>query len=238
MEKETDRLMAKAERERQKIVDKALEEAKQVVDQAIRQSQDALRKLPASTREEGKQHLKTLHKESAVVRQKLRKEKKLLKSEPKRHTAEIVPGGKVRLSGFEQTGTVLNISKDGKQAELQVGAMRIEMPVDRLTPISSSKTEAVSPKISVSDFSTRMDHENGMELVIVGKRVEEALEDVDKYLDQAFLSGLSSVSIVHGIGTGKLKQAVSNLLRSHPHVISYSLDKQNYGMTNIQLTRR
>ena len=76
------------------------------------------------------------------------------------------------------------------------------------------------------------------ELVIIGKRVEEALDDVDKYLDQAFLSGLSSVSIIHGVGTGKLKEAVSTLLRSHPHVISYSIDKQNYGMTNVELARK
>lgn len=240
LEKETDRLMERTEQERQAIINKALEEAKQIVDQTIKQSQNILHKLPRSTREEAKQQLKTLHKEAATVRQKLykEKEKRPVISEPARQAIEIAPGGKVRLAGFDQTGTVLNISKDGRQAEIQVGAMRIEMPLDRLTPVSSPKTQAPQAKISVSDFSSTTDERFvGMELVIVGKRVDEALDDVDKYLDQAFLSGLTSVSIVHGVGTGKLKKAVSNFLRSHPHVISYAIDEQNHGMTNVQLAR-
>ena len=97
-----------------------------------------------------------------------------------------------------------------------------------------------TPKISVSDHSTTAAHENfvSTELVIVGKRVDEALDVVDKYLDQAFLSGFSSVSIVHGVGTGKLKKAVSTLLHSHPHVLRYALDEHNYGMTNVELTKQ
>ena len=116
----------------------------------------------------------------------------------------------------------------------------MKVPVNRLTPIQSSETLSRLQNISVSEISSIPDDTGFVtsELVIVGKRVDEALDDVDKYLDQAFLSGLSSVSIVHGIGTGKLKNAVSTLLRSHPHVLSYSTAEYNQGMTIIHLKRR
>jgi DNA mismatch repair protein MutS2 len=118
--------------------------------------------------------------------------------------------------------------------------MRIEVPVNQLTPIQSSDNPSRSQKVSVSEITTAPDDNGSVtsELVIVGKHVDEALDDVDKYLDQAFLSGLSSVAIVHGIGTGKLKNAVSTLLRSHPHVANYTIAEHNHGMTIAYLKRR
>ncbi len=96
------------------------------------------------------------------------------------------------------------------------------------------------PAISVSDHSGAGTYDQSvpLELVVVGKRVDDALEEVEKYLDQAFLSGISSVAVVHGLGTGTLKKAVSDLLRSHPHVVNYAVDEHNYGMTNVELARK
>ncbi|MBD3305509.1 endonuclease MutS2, partial [candidate division KSB3 bacterium] len=242
LEKETDRLLELAEQERQDILDNALEEAKQIVDQALKNSQNVLRKLPKTTRHEGKQMLKPLHQEAAAVRQKLHQGKRQHTTLPELETApeDIAPGGKVRLAGLEQTGTVLSISKDGQQAEVQVGAMKIEMAVNQLAPIKSAKSASTSPKVSVSDHSASLDDDRSIpqELVIIGKRVDDALDEVETYLDQAFRIGLSSVSIVHGMGTGTLKKAVAERLRTHPHVVSYAVDEHNYGMTNVELARK
>ncbi len=239
LEKETDRLAASAEKKRQEILGKALEDAKQVVDRAIRQSQDVLQALPKATREQGREQVKTLHQTAAQVHQELQKHKKPARPEPELPRGELVVGGRVKLVGLEQTGTVLHLSKDGKSAEIQVGVMRVDMPVSQLIPLGKSKTPSAS-KISVTEMSPIASQEQPvpLELVIVGKTVEEGLVRVEKYLDQAFLSGFSSVSIVHGMGTGKLKQAVAEFLRRHPHVVSYALDEYNYGMTNVVLARR
>ncbi len=238
LEKETDKLLAEAEQEREDIITKALEEARQIVDNATRQSQDVLRKLPASSREEARQQVKTLHQETASIQKKLKKAKKPAENHPVKPAGTMTVGGKVRLAGLNQTGTVLSLSKDGKQAEIQVGSMRIEMPVTQLTPLAGGHKSLQSPHVSVSDHAVASDRSIPQELVIVGKRVDEALDDVGKYLDEAFLSGLQSIAIVHGMGTGKLKKAVSNLLRSHPHVVHYALDEQNSGMTNVTLAKR
>jgi len=239
LEKETDRLAASAEKKRQEILGKALEEAKQVVDRAIRQSQDVLQTLPKATREQGKERVKALHQTAAQVHQELQKHKKPVLPEPELPRGELAVGGRVKLSGLEQTGTVLSLSKDGKSAEIQVGVMRVEMPISQLIPLGKSNAPAAA-KISVTEVMPMTSQEQTVpfELVIVGKTVEDALDRVTKYLDQAFLSGMSSVAIVHGMGTGKLKQAVSECLRKHPYVISYAVDEFNYGMTNVVLARR
>lgn len=240
LEKETDKLLAMAEQERQQIVNNALGEARQIMDQAIQQSQQVLKLLPGKSREEGKQLLKPLHKEAAVVREKLKKTKlpRIIPTET--GPGEVTIGAKVRLAGFSQTGTVLGLSKDEKQAEIQVGSMRVEIPIHQLTPLSQPHVSSAIPAVSVSDHSGAGTHDQSvpLELVVVGKRVDDALEEVEKYLDQAFLSGISSVAVVHGLGTGTLKKAVSDLLRSHPHVVNYAVDEHNYGMTNVELARK
>ena len=111
------------------------------------------------------------------------------------------------------------------------------MPTSQLTPVSSSTAESQSHRISVSETFDDSDAVRP-ELLIVGKRVDDALDEVDKYLDRAFLSGLPVVTIVHGIGTGKLKHAVSTLLRSHQHVVRYTIAEHNQGATIVELKRR
>ena len=239
LEKETDRLAASAEKRRQEILGSAYEQAKEVVNKAIQQSQEVLQTLPKATREQGRTQVKTLHKAATQAHQALRQhQQQQQRTEPEKPRGEIIVGGRVKLEGFEQSGTVLKLSKDGKTAEIQVGAMRVEMPVNQLIPLGKAKPP--SAKISVAEMSNAATPEHAVpfELVLVGKTVEDALELVSKYLDQAVMSGFSSVALVHGMGTGKLKHAISEYLRKHPHVVSYAVDERNYGMTNVILARK
>lgn len=239
LEQETDKLLAQAEEERQDILNNALKEAQEIVDQAIRRSQDVLTKLPSLRKAEGKTLLKTLHRESTAVRQRAKDIRQQQQTVPTGAPVEVSPGQQVRLNNVGQTGKVLNLSKDGAQAELQVGALRIEMPVQQLTPLESGPAPAETPKVSVSSAVAAEEDAPVVhpELVLVGQRVDEAMEAVDKYLDQAIRSGFSTVTIVHGMGTGALKKAVSRLLREHPHVTDYALAERNAGATEVHLKR-
>ena len=79
------------------------------------------------------------------------------------------------------------------------------------------------------------------ELVLRRLAVEEALDRLDQYLYDAFMAGLSSVRIVHGKGTGKLRRAVHDSLAKHPLVKSYRLGdygEGDYGVTVVELTNR
>ncbi len=240
LEHETDRLLALAEEDRQQTLEKALQEAREIVDNALQQSQAVLAKLPKTTREAGKNLIKTLHHEARSVRQHAKRIRKQPEPAAVVQTHDLQEGQRVRICGMEHKGTLVSLSKDKKQAEVQVGALKLDVAAHQLIPLAAPKKPEKPPTISMSEQSAWRDdaHMVTPELVLVGKRVDEALEAMDKYLDQAFLSGYSSVTIVHGIGTGKLKSAVSQFLRKHAHVSNYALDEQNSGATVAHLQRK
>ena len=67
------------------------------------------------------------------------------------------------------------------------------------------------------------------ELNLIGKKTDEAVDLVDKFLDEAFLNGLSEVRIIHGHGTGALRRAIAELLTGHPHVARFKPAPQDQG---------
>ena len=71
--------------------------------------------------------------------------------------------------------------------------------------------------------------QGAIELMLLGDRVEEAVQRVDKHLDEAVLSGLPFVRIIHGVGTGALKSAVTEALEGHPHVKNHAPAESDAG---------
>ena len=67
------------------------------------------------------------------------------------------------------------------------------------------------------------------ELNLIGRTTDEAREEVDRFLDEAYLNGHTHVRIIHGHGTGALRRAVADLLRTHPHVARFDLAPENQG---------
>jgi len=158
---------------------------------------------------------------------------------------ELVPGAKVKLRGIRRRGVVL--SRQGADAvEVQIGSLRMRAKaedveeveaVPRLLPETrkaklETRFERTSTTEAPFDFAQgrpRTQRATEAELHVRGLRVEEALERVDKFLDEAVLAELTGVRIVHGIGTGALKKALSEFLASHPHVESFREAEHEHG---------
>jgi DNA mismatch repair protein MutS2 len=77
----------------------------------------------------------------------------------------------------------------------------------------------------------------GVELDLRGRRSDDALEMLDRYLEKAYMSGLPFVRIIHGKGTGKLRQDVRNALQDHPHVISYEEGGEKEGGAGVTVAK-
>jgi DNA mismatch repair protein MutS2 len=75
------------------------------------------------------------------------------------------------------------------------------------------------------------------EIHLLGQTVQEALETVDKYLDDVYLAGLSPVRLVHGVGSGRLKKAIADLLARHPHVETYASAPSDQGGAGVTIVR-
>ncbi len=141
-------------------------------------------------------------------------------------------GDKVSLSGSNTRGTVVTVDTDGKKAEVMVGSLKVWAPWDKL-----EKRGAPDARPS-QGMSLAADMEIASTLNIIGMRVDEALPFVTRFLDNAHASGLASVDIIHGVGTGALSRAVEETLRSHPLVKSFhhaEPSKGGGGVTVVEL---
>jgi len=135
-------------------------------------------------------------------------------------------GDKVLLRSLGKEGIVSSLGEE--QAEIMIGNLRVRVDLYDLVlvhgqpqekPIQSSRTETVN-------FSTPSP---GVELSLRGLTVDEAVEKLDHYLDRAYISGMPYARIVHGKGTGKLREAVRRLVKDHPYVERFEAGGRSEG---------
>lgn len=128
----------------------------------------------------------------------------------------IRAGDSVRLIALDQQGEVLAV--EGDEAEVQLGSLKLRQPLDQLERLGRARTTAGSaPRITKTSTSESVP----IELDVRGHRIEEIGPIVDHYLQDAYLIGLPWVRIIHGKGTGALRQAARELLRDNPIVMRH-----------------
>lgn len=153
-----------------------------------------------------------------------------------RNPQSVTVGAKVKLLNFGSIGTVEKIS--GDEAEVLVGVMRLREKVANLEVVASEAAKPTESKLeklqkqAKQSASGRLefdDENRNAEINLVGKRTDEATDLIDKYLDESYLSGFKVIRIIHGVGTGALKNAVHIFLKGHPHVARYTLATREAG---------
>ncbi len=144
----------------------------------------------------------------------------------------MVPSGPLQVGDrawiptLSASGEILALEAD--EAEVQVGAFRLKIPYARLQHLPASQAVVEQPEISAA-LQTPTAPTVGIELDMRGQRVEEMLPQLEKYLDDAYLANMPWVRIIHGKGTGTLRQVVRETLRRHPLVKSYRAGQPGEG---------
>ena len=208
-----------------------LEEAKERANTLIEQSQDDADKILSEIRElqlrskqstvkehemiEKKTALKDLKHEQAL------KKNKVLRKEKAKKALQV--GQSVEVLSFGQRGTLVEKVND-KEWVVQMGIIKMKIAVEDLSPIA----EAQEAKQQMIVKSARASHVSS-ELDLRGKRYEEAMKDLELYLDAAILANYPRVTIIHGRGTGAIQQGVHKVLRSHRSVSSFEFAPMNTG---------
>jgi DNA mismatch repair protein MutS2 len=142
-------------------------------------------------------------------------------------SGEIQTGDLVWIAGLNTTGEV--IALDGDSAEVQVGSFGVRVKRSNLERRGRPAPSEMEPTAEPAGLHPSP----GIELDLRGRRVEETLPLLDKYLDDAFLAGMPFVRIIHGKGTGALRQAVRQQLQDHPLVTSYRSGEQGEGGSGV-----
>ena len=152
----------------------------------------------------------------------------------------IFVGTKV-LTSFGSVGTVEKIDKD--TAEILVGAMRLREKLSNLQAVvseeKSKENRLEKLQKQTKDSNIRLDTEDmNAELNLIGRTTADAEYEIDRFLDEAYLAALPRVRIIHGFGTGALKNFVHHFLKGHPHIARYAFappDQGGQGATIAEL---
>ncbi|MCC8168479.1 MAG: Smr/MutS family protein, partial [Clostridiales bacterium] len=146
-------------------------------------------------------------------------------------------GDTVRVLSMNLTGTVQTLPNAKGNLFVQMGILRSQVNIKDLVLLPDAKPSIAKQGGASGSSGIKMSKSSTIsaELKLIGKTVDEALPELDKYLDDAYLAHLSSVRIVHGKGTGALRKAVHNHLRSYPHVKSYHLGEYGEGDAGVTI---
>ncbi|MBG7609864.1 MAG: endonuclease MutS2 [Anaerolineae bacterium] len=144
----------------------------------------------------------------------------------------ILLGAKVRLRTLGNEGIVTALSQE--EAEVQIGVLRIRARLAEIVPVAHTgsdleNTQSRGPKISPVTSIKTAHPSPGVELDLRGQRSEDALDLMSAYVEQAYLARLPWVRIIHGKGTGKLRQVVRIALKDHPQVKNFETGGQGEG---------
>ena len=232
----------KLENSREDILRKAREEARAILQDAKDYADTTIRNFNKF----GKENIsaKEMEKERERLRKKLSGvEKNLtLKAEkkPKKELSakDLKIGDGVKVLSMNLKGTVSTLPNSKGNLYVQMGILRSQvnnkdlelLDEPDITGPGVSKSGGGSGKIKMSKSASV-----GMELNLLGKTVDEAIAELDKYLDDAYLAHMPSVRIVHGKGTGALRKGVHNYLRRNKHVKSFRLGEFGEGDAGVTI---
>jgi DNA mismatch repair protein MutS2 len=142
-----------------------------------------------------------------------------------------VPGAKLVVRDIPQPGEALSqVGEDGK-VEVQFGSLRMKVGVERIERVETPGGAVVTPTAVRIPEGPHV----RMEIDLRGQRADEALGQVETYLDDAFRSGLPFVRLIHGKGTGALRAAIRESLAQHPLVRRYESAAPNEGGDGVTI---
>jgi DNA mismatch repair protein MutS2 len=232
---------------REKLLEKAQADAREIVTKARREADQVIADLRKLAQEEGasvKEHklIDARHK----LDQALPEEDRLGRGRrshragtgartQQRTAYKIGVGDEVNVLSLGKRGIVLEIEPHG-EALVQLGIMKMKVAPEDMalhqSQVAQQESRAQLVKTGTKVQRTREGNAK-MELDLRGQNLDDAILETDRFLDEAFLANMSTVFIIHGKGTGVLRQGITDFLRRHKHVKSYRLGEFGEGGTGV-----
>ncbi len=229
----------KLEQSKARILREANEEAREILQNAKEVADETIRTFQKA---DSSSSIKDLEKSRQKVRDKIseKNDKLALKNSAPTHKllkpSQIRLGDSVKIVSMGLKGTVNSLPDKNGKLFVQCGIIRSQVTLDDLVlldeeTISTGKLQrSSSGKLKMSKS-----YSVSTEINLLGKTVDEALSELDKYLDDAYLAHLPSVRIVHGKGSGALRSAVQNYLRKNRVIKSYRLGEYGEGDAGVTI---
>ena len=238
------------EERREKLINQANEEAQQILRSAKTTADQTIRRIN-KLGQQGGDNMQELEKERAKLRNQLdknekKKQKRLYAAAKTARAEDIKIGDSIRVISLNMKGTVTSLPNAKGDLQVQMGIMNSQVNIRDVellneNTMSGPDGQAIlsSRKTGKGTHASQIKMNKSMnvstEINLIGMNADEAISTLDKYLDDAYLAHLPQVRVVHGRGTGTLKNAVHNHLKRLRYVKSYRLGTFGEGNTGVTI---
>ncbi|MCC0635926.1 endonuclease MutS2 [Clostridioides sp. ES-S-0001-02] len=238
---EYDEKLEKLVTQRDKMIEKAKSEAFSITRQAKEEVDLIIKELRSLEQEraskEKNRKIEELRKELTSSMGSLQPTVKsmIVPKVSSKEIKDLKPGEEVRVITLNQNGSVVSVDKKRKEAVVQIGIMKMTLPFKSLQKshkdVSKHVTKSTRNIIRAKSVNIKS------EVDLRGLNLEEAIMEVEKYLDDAYVAGLESVTVIHGIGTGVLKSGLQDILRKNRHVKSQRGGQYGEGGAGVTIVK-
>ncbi|MCC0644863.1 MULTISPECIES: endonuclease MutS2 [unclassified Clostridioides] len=238
---EYDEKLEKLVTQRDKMIEKAKSEAFSITRQAKEEVDLIIKELRSLEQEraskEKNRKIEELRKELTSSMGSLQPTVKsmIVPKVSSKEIKDLKPGEEVKVITLNQNGSVVSVDKKRKEAVVQIGIMKMTLPFKSLQKshkdVSKNVTKSTRNIIRAKSGNIKS------EVDLRGLNLEEAIMEVEKYLDDAYVAGLESVTVIHGIGTGVLKAGLQDILRKNRHVKSQRGGQYGEGGAGVTIVK-
>ncbi|MDE7367810.1 MAG: endonuclease MutS2 [Lachnospiraceae bacterium] len=231
------------EQQRAKLLKNAREEAMEIIEEAKEIADAAIRKYQKWERNPAKADNKAMEAQRSKLRDKMKaingdmnKPKKQRRSGHKAEDFRI--GDTVYIISMDAMGTVQSLPNTKGEISVQAGILHITLPITDCEITDAPAEEPTKPARSKARLNLERASSIRPEINVIGLTVDDAITKIDKYLDDALLSNLSQVTIIHGKGTGALRKGIHDYLKRQKHVASFrngEFGEGDMGVTILEL---
>lgn len=240
LKREVEEQKRELELQRQNIIRRSREEGQKILLEAQKEAKEILDEMKRLEKE--REDLERI-KEAEALRAKLKNrfdrlndlssEPAIAKYSVLEPPENLMPGDSVLALNFNKEGTVKIPPDKNGNAVVQIGIIEVNVHVSNLKRIEKQKDMLQKTGFGKIGISKSMNVST--EIDLRGYTVDEALDIVDKFLDDACIAGLKDVTIIHGKGTGALRSGIHKFLKTHSHVKSFRLGKYGEGETGVTI---
>ena len=217
---------------RDKIIQKAREEARELLKNAKLESDLIVSELRDISHEIGKERNKRIQEAKDMLSSKIDEvdgsiSRDVLNVKSNKPPKNLKIGETVEVLSLSQKGEVLSLPDESGNLVVQVGIMKVNVHISTLRRTNTGADNKVEKKTKTMISSKSKTIKN--EIDLRGKNIEEAILELDKYIDDSYIAGLKEVYVIHGKGTGALREGLQNYFRQHRLVKSHRVGKYGEG---------
>ncbi|MCL2225212.1 MAG: endonuclease MutS2 [Defluviitaleaceae bacterium] len=231
------KLEEKLRTQREKILQQAREEAVEVVRDARKEANEILSQIRDRMDSMERAEVESARKQMREGLNALESAISPISEKPTRKPPEnLRRGDRVHIHSLNQSGTILNPPDSHGETQIQAGIMKIKVNVSDLSLDEQAPEEKAATFIKNRQNSSTVKSLNiSPETDLRGLLPEDAVNQAERYLDEAFLASLSTVTLIHGKGTGVLRTAIHTMLKRQPNVKNFRLGKYGEGEDGVTI---